>query len=78
MTNQMTPVAPEGEALPVRAERALPWAAEPEDIARTVWWLATDDSRCITGQTIAVDCGLTARRPRDMMREWAQVQRGEG
>jgi NAD(P)-dependent dehydrogenase (short-subunit alcohol dehydrogenase family) len=59
------------------AERALPWAAEPDDIAAVVCWLASDDSRCITGQTIAVDCGLTARRPRDMMRSWERVLRRE-
>ena len=59
------------------AERALPWAAEPDDIASVVCWLASDESRCITGQTIAVDCGLTARRPRDMLREWAQVLTGD-
>ncbi len=44
------------------AERALPWAAEPEDVANLVAWLATDEARCITGQTIVIDSGLLARR----------------
>lgn len=52
------------------AERALPWAAEPEDIAAIVVWLFGDDSRCVTGQTIVADSGLVVRRPRDTMRVW--------
>jgi NAD(P)-dependent dehydrogenase (short-subunit alcohol dehydrogenase family) len=59
------------------AERALPWACEPEDVAAVVAWLASDESRVITGQTIAVDCGLTARRPRDMMKSWERVLRDQ-
>lgn len=51
-------------------ERALPWAADPEDIAGVVCWLASDDARCITGETVVVDSGLLARRPRDSMAAW--------
>ena len=51
-------------------ERALPWAAEPEDVAATVVWLASDEARCITGQTIVVDSGILARRPRDVLKDW--------
>jgi NAD(P)-dependent dehydrogenase (short-subunit alcohol dehydrogenase family) len=36
---------------------------EPEDIGRAVVWLATEDTRCITGQSIVVDAGWTARAP---------------
>lgn len=36
---------------------------EPEDIGRAVVWLATEDTRCITGQSILVDAGWTARAP---------------
>jgi NAD(P)-dependent dehydrogenase (short-subunit alcohol dehydrogenase family) len=35
----------------------------PEDIGRAVLWLATDDSRCITGQSVLVDAGWTCRAP---------------
>ncbi len=35
----------------------------PEDIGKAVLWLSTDDSKCITGGQIAVDCGWTARAP---------------
>jgi NAD(P)-dependent dehydrogenase (short-subunit alcohol dehydrogenase family) len=53
-------------------ERALPWAAEPEDIAGIVCWLASDDARCITGETVVADSGILARRPRDSMSEWGR------
>jgi len=35
----------------------------PEDIGRTVVWLATEDTRCITGQSILVDAGWTCKAP---------------
>lgn len=38
---------------------ALPYFGKPEDIAGTVAFLASDDSRYITGQTIVADGGLT-------------------
>jgi len=59
------------------AERALPWAAEPEDIAAVVVWLAGDESRCITGQTIVVDSGMSARRPLDSLRTWERMLSGD-
>jgi NAD(P)-dependent dehydrogenase (short-subunit alcohol dehydrogenase family) len=36
-----------------------PWIAEPEDIAATVAWLASDDARTITAAQIAADLGST-------------------
>lgn len=51
-------------------ERALPWAADPEDIAGVVCWLASEDAKCITGETVVVDSGILARRPRDSMAAW--------
>jgi NAD(P)-dependent dehydrogenase (short-subunit alcohol dehydrogenase family) len=51
-------------------ERALPWAAEPEDIAAVVVWLAGEESRCITGQTVVADSGIMSRRPRDILKGW--------
>jgi len=56
------------------AERALPWAAEPEDVANLVVWLGTDEARCITGQTLVIDSGLLARRPRDMIARWERAK----
>lgn len=35
------------------------WVAEPEDIAATVCWLASDDSRNVTAAAIPVDQGCT-------------------
>ncbi|BBZ68803.1 3-ketoacyl-ACP reductase [Mycolicibacterium insubricum] len=35
------------------------WIAEPEDIADTVCWLASDESKLITAEAIAVDQGST-------------------
>jgi NAD(P)-dependent dehydrogenase (short-subunit alcohol dehydrogenase family) len=60
------------------AERLLPWAAEPEDIAAVVAWVASDEARCITGQTIVVDSGTLAHRPRHAMKQWeaARARRG--
>jgi SDR family mycofactocin-dependent oxidoreductase len=34
---------------------------EPEDITRAIIWLASDDGRYVTGATIPVDAGFTAR-----------------
>jgi NAD(P)-dependent dehydrogenase (short-subunit alcohol dehydrogenase family) len=33
----------------------------PQDIARAVRWLASDESRCLTGTILTVDAGWTAR-----------------
>ncbi len=41
--------------------RGIPWKeyGKPEDVAAAVCFLASDDSRYITGQTLSVDGGLT-------------------
>lgn len=46
------------EALAARNLMPVPWV-EPEDVAETVLFLASPESRYITGQQIAVDAGLT-------------------
>jgi NAD(P)-dependent dehydrogenase (short-subunit alcohol dehydrogenase family) len=56
------------------AERILPWAAEPEDIAAVVTWLASDEARCITGQTLVVDSGTLAHRPQHAMKQWDSLR----
>lgn len=42
---------------------ATPYLGEPEDIAATIAFLASDDARYITGQTIVADGGLTIHNP---------------
>ena len=42
---------------------ATPYLGEPEDVAATIAFLASNDARYITGQTIVVDGGLTAHNP---------------
>jgi NAD(P)-dependent dehydrogenase (short-subunit alcohol dehydrogenase family) len=59
-------------------EQALPWSADPADIAAAVVWLASDESRCITGQTIVVDSGIMVRRPLDTLRAWERALPGLG
>ena len=42
---------------------ATPYLGEPKDIAATIAFLASEDARYITGQTIIVDGGLTIHNP---------------
>ncbi len=42
---------------------ALPYFGTPEDVASTIAFLASDEARYITGQTIIVDGGLTCHNP---------------
>jgi SDR family mycofactocin-dependent oxidoreductase len=51
------------ETYPQLAQMITPflpnWAAEPEDIADTVCWLATEESKNVTAAAISVDQGMT-------------------
>lgn len=42
---------------------ALPYLGEPQDIASVVAFLASEDARYITGQTLIADGGLTIHNP---------------
>jgi len=44
-----------------REEQVLPRLIEPVDCGWAVRFLLSDESRCITGQVLTVDAGLTAR-----------------
>ncbi|WP_162795224.1 SDR family oxidoreductase, partial [Nonomuraea lactucae] len=55
------------------AERLLPWACTPGDVADLVAFLASDEARCVTGQTVAIDCGTLAHRPEHALRQWRQA-----
>ena len=53
-----------------------PYLAEPEDIASVVAFLASDESRGITGQLIVADCGASAHLPHvvDLRRAFAKPE----
>ncbi len=44
----------------IRGHNALPFIGDPEDIAQTMLFLASDESRYITGQLLVVDGGMTS------------------
>ncbi|MEV0147032.1 MULTISPECIES: SDR family oxidoreductase [unclassified Nonomuraea] len=52
------------------AERLLPWACTPGDVADLVAFLASDEARCVTGQTVVIDCGTLAHRPEHAVHQW--------
>ena len=59
-------IASLGQAMETRAQLAQMitpflnnWAAEPEDIADTACWLASDESKNVTAAAIPVDQGMT-------------------
>lgn len=57
---------------------STPYLGRPEDIGATVAFLASDDARYITGQTIAVDGGATMQLPTVAgYREFYRAQQAE-
>lgn len=44
----------------IRGHNSLPFIGDPEDIANAMVFLASDESRYITGQLLAVDGGMTS------------------
>jgi NAD(P)-dependent dehydrogenase (short-subunit alcohol dehydrogenase family) len=51
------------ETYPQLAQMLTPflnnWAAEPEDIADAVCWLASEESKNVTAAAISIDQGMT-------------------
>jgi NAD(P)-dependent dehydrogenase (short-subunit alcohol dehydrogenase family) len=47
----------------INRQTLVPFEAGPDDIAGTVAYLASDDSRYVTGQTLAVDGGVLCHMP---------------
>ncbi len=47
----------------LKRTNALPYFGSPEDIGHAMVFLASDESRYLTGQTIVVDGGMTAQSP---------------
>jgi NAD(P)-dependent dehydrogenase (short-subunit alcohol dehydrogenase family) len=53
-----------------RAERLIDHEGTPEDLAGVATFLASDDARYITGQTIVMDGGMLAHRPSLTLDQW--------
>src|SRR5699024_9434291 len=58
ITTDMTDILTEEQRDAILAQIPLDKLGEPEDIAKTVCFLASDDAKYITGQTIHVDGGM--------------------
>lgn len=54
-----SPVTSQERATRVKAAQAIPQVLESGDLAGTAFFLASDDAALITGQSIAVDGGMT-------------------
>jgi NAD(P)-dependent dehydrogenase (short-subunit alcohol dehydrogenase family) len=61
-------------------EEIQPWPerGEPEMIADVALWLASDESRFVTGEAVVVDGGLMAATPRLMDHDLAHLRRMSG
>src|SRR4029453_7485377 len=57
--------APRGRTLDKLTQRSVPlgYKATPEDIANGILWLASDESRYVTGTELVINGGRATRRP---------------
>lgn len=62
-TAKVLAVMPEAELAMVRRHTLTPELGDPEDIAAAALWLASDESRFVTGQVLSIDGGITAHLP---------------
>lgn len=60
MTPALRDNLPAGTIESIRGHNSLPFIGAPEDIAAAMVFLASDDSRYITGQVLAVDGGMSS------------------
>ncbi len=63
LTKAATDNLPEDVRAIFASQTPLPYLGNPDDVGATVAFLASDDSRYITGQTIVVDGGMTCHNP---------------
>ena len=63
MLEQFIRIQPDPEAYVRRVEQAIPLGriGRPEDVAPAAVFLASDESRFVTGSALMVDGGYTAR-----------------
>ena len=60
MSEATKKVVPEAFAETMRQQAALGTSLEPRDLTGTALFLASDESRMMTGQTLIVDAGIYA------------------
>ncbi len=63
LTKAATDNLPEDVRQVFASQTPLPYFGEPDDVGATIAFLASDDARFITGQTIIVDGGMTCHNP---------------
>ncbi|MGY3682124.1 SDR family NAD(P)-dependent oxidoreductase [Streptomyces sp. TE33382] len=63
MTPALRDNLPAGVIEALKGYNALPYLGTPEDIGHTMVFLASDESRYLTGQLLVVDGGMTVQSP---------------
>lgn len=57
------------------SQTPLPYLGEPDDVGAAVAFLASDDARYITGQTLVIDGGMTCHNPTALTLEEMTAQK---